>query len=34
VRLGEIADAGHFDLVDPRSSAWKEVEKVVMQAVA
>jgi acetyl esterase/lipase len=33
VRLVEIAGAGHFDVVDPRSSAWKEVENVVMQAV-
>ncbi len=33
VRLVEIAGAGHFDLVDPRSGAWKEVEKVVMDAV-
>ena len=33
VRLVEVADAGHFDVVDPRSSAWKEVENAVMQAV-
>jgi len=33
VRLVEIAGAGHFDVVDPRSGAWKEVEKVVMDAV-
>jgi len=32
-RLVEIADAGHFDVVDPRSAAWKDVEKVVMDAV-
>ncbi|MHB8215249.1 MAG: alpha/beta hydrolase family protein [Candidatus Sulfotelmatobacter sp.] len=31
--LVEIAGAGHFDLVDPRSGAWKEVERVVMEAV-
>jgi pimeloyl-ACP methyl ester carboxylesterase len=33
VRLVEVAGAGHFDVVDPRSSAWEEVEKVVMEAV-
>jgi pimeloyl-ACP methyl ester carboxylesterase len=33
VRLVEIARAGHFDVVDPRSSAWKEVVRVVMEAV-
>jgi acetyl esterase/lipase len=33
VRLVEIAGAGHFDVVDPRSSAWKEVAKVVMEAL-
>jgi acetyl esterase/lipase len=32
-RLVEIAGAGHFELVDPRSGAWKDVEKVVMEAV-
>ncbi len=31
-RLVEIAGAGHFELVDPRSGAWKEVERVVMEA--
>jgi len=31
--LVEIAGAGHFDLVDPRSGAWKEVERVVIEAV-
>jgi len=31
-RLVEIASAGHFELVDPRSGAWKEVERVVMEA--
>lgn len=29
VRLLEIAGAGHFDLVDPRTEAWKKVEEVV-----
>src|ERR1700722_4530464 len=33
VRLVEIAGAGHFDVVDPRSPAWKEVERAVMEAV-
>jgi len=31
--LVEIAGAGHFDLVDPRSAAWKEVERVMMTAL-
>lgn len=30
----EIAGAGHFDIVDPRSEAWKQIEKVVMDAVS
>ncbi|MCU1300045.1 MAG: hypothetical protein JWQ87_329 [Candidatus Sulfotelmatobacter sp.] len=30
--LVEIAGAGHFDVVDPRSAAWKEVERVTMSA--
>jgi acetyl esterase/lipase len=29
--LLEIAGAGHFDMIDPRSSAWKEIEKTVLQ---
>ncbi len=33
VELVEIAEAGHFDLVDPRSAAWKEVERVVKNAL-
>jgi acetyl esterase/lipase len=32
-RLVEIAGAGHFDVVDPRAGAWKDVERVVMEAV-
>ncbi|MGA8620921.1 MAG: alpha/beta fold hydrolase [Candidatus Sulfotelmatobacter sp.] len=32
--LLEITSAGHFELVDPRSGAWKEVERVVMDAVS
>ena len=27
---GEIANAGHFEIVDPRSQAWAEVEKAVL----
>jgi acetyl esterase/lipase len=32
-RLVEIAGAGHFDVVDPRSGAWKDVERTVVEAV-
>ena len=32
-RLVEIAGAGHFEVIDPRSKAWKRVEKIVMEAV-
>jgi acetyl esterase/lipase len=34
VHLLEIAEAGHFDLIDPRSRAWKQVEKTVLQLTA
>lgn len=34
VRPVEIAGAGHSDLIDPRAAAWKEVERVVLDAVA
>jgi dipeptidyl aminopeptidase/acylaminoacyl peptidase len=30
--LVEIAGAGHFDVIDPRSAAWRDVERVVMKA--
>lgn len=30
-QLCEIAGAGHFDLIDPRSAAWKAVEQAVFQ---
>jgi acetyl esterase/lipase len=33
VHLLEIAGAGHFDLIDPRSAAWKQVEHTVIQLV-
>lgn len=29
--LVEIAGAGHIDLIDPNSAAWKQVEKAVLQ---
>ena len=32
-RLVEIAGAGHFEIVDPRSAAWRDVERAVMEAV-
>ena len=32
-RLVEISGAGHFEVVDPRSGAWRDVERVVMEAV-
>jgi acetyl esterase/lipase len=32
-RLVEISGAGHFEVVDPRSGAWKEVERAVIEAV-
>ncbi len=31
--LLEIPGAGHFDLIDPRSKVWKQVEKTVLQLV-
>ena len=31
-QLVEIAGAEHFEVVDPRSGAWKDVERVVMEA--
>ncbi|HEY2382197.1 MAG TPA: prolyl oligopeptidase family serine peptidase, partial [Terriglobia bacterium] len=32
--LLEISGAGHFDLIDPRSSAWKQVEEAVLALAA
>lgn len=32
--LIEVADAGHFDLIDPQSRAWKHVEKTVHQLLS
>ena len=34
VHLLEIRGGGHFDLIDPRSKAWKQVEKTVLQLAA
>lgn len=34
VQLVEISAAGHFELVDPRASAWKDVENAVAKACA
>jgi acetyl esterase/lipase len=31
VHLLEIAGSGHFDLIDPRTSAWKQVEPAVLR---
>ena len=31
-RLMMIPDAGHFEIVDPRSGAWGEVERVVVDS--
>jgi len=32
-RLLEISGAGHFDLIDPRSQAWRQVESTVLELV-
>ena len=34
VHLVEIAKAGHFELIDPRSAAWLEIEKTVLRLLA
>jgi acetyl esterase/lipase len=34
VHLLEIAGANHFDLIDPRAKAWKEVEQTVLQLLS
>ncbi len=34
VHLLEIAGAGHYDLIDPRTAAWKEVERTVLDLLA
>lgn len=32
--LLEISGAGHFDLIDPRTAAWKQIERTVFQLLA
>jgi acetyl esterase/lipase len=32
--LLEITGAGHFDVIDPRSQAWKQIEKIIVQLIA
>jgi acetyl esterase/lipase len=32
--LVEIAGAGHFEVVDPRSGAWRDVERAVVEAAS
>jgi acetyl esterase/lipase len=34
VKLVEVPRAGHFDLIDPRSAAWKTVEKTVLESLS
>jgi pimeloyl-ACP methyl ester carboxylesterase len=34
VNLREISGAGHFDLIDPSTSAWKVVEETVTRLLA
>jgi acetyl esterase/lipase len=34
VHLLEISGAGHFDLIDPRTAAWKQVEQAVLQLLS
>lgn len=34
VHLLEISGADHFDLIDPRSSAWMQVEKTVLNSLS
>ena len=33
-RLLEIPGAGHIDVIDPRSQAWKQIEEIVLRLVA
>jgi pimeloyl-ACP methyl ester carboxylesterase len=32
-QLLEIPGASHFDLIDPRTPAWKQVEQTILQLV-
>jgi acetyl esterase/lipase len=34
VHLLEIPGAGHFDLIDPRTSVWKRIEHVILQLIS
>ena len=34
VNLLQISGAGHFDLIDPRSAAWKSVEQTVLRLLS
>jgi len=34
VHLLEIPDAGHYELIDPRTKAWKQVQGTIMQVFA
>ena len=34
VHLVAVADTGHFDLIDPRSPAWKSVETTIVKVLA
>ena len=34
VHLLEISGVGHFDVIDPRSQAWKDVERTVVESLA
>ncbi len=34
VHLLSIAGADHFDLIDPKSAAWKQVEETMLQLAA
>ena len=34
VHLLEISGAGHYDLIDPRSKAWEQVQKTVHELTA
>lgn len=34
VNLLSISGAGHFDLIDPRTAAWKDVERTVLELTA
>ncbi len=33
VHLLEISAAGHFDLIDPRTKAWDQIEHTILQLI-